>query len=87
MDVLVRIKRLIVARRVRFTTKATEERERDGLTVEDVLESILNVNAIKKVPLAIAAAASISGTPVRHREPDIHGHLGVFEGHLPAAAG
>lgn len=49
MDVLVRIKRLVVARRVRFTTKATEERERDGLTVEDVLESILNANAIKKV--------------------------------------
>jgi hypothetical protein len=49
VDVLVRIKRLIVARRVRFTIKATEERERDGLTIEDVLESILNANAIKKV--------------------------------------
>ena len=49
MDVLVRIKRLAVARRVEFTIKATEERLRDGLSVEDVLESIVNANAIKKV--------------------------------------
>lgn len=35
MDILVRIKRLVVARRVEFTIKATEERLRDGLTVED----------------------------------------------------
>ena len=49
MDVLVRIKRLAVARRVEFTLKATEERLRDGLSVEDVLESIVNANAIKKV--------------------------------------
>ena len=49
MDVLVRIKRLVIARRVEFTMKATEERLRDGLSVEDVLESIVNANAIKKV--------------------------------------
>ena len=39
----------MIARRVEFTLKATEERVRDGLTVEDVLESVVNVNAIKKV--------------------------------------
>jgi hypothetical protein len=49
VDVLVRIKRLAVARRVEFTIKAAEERLRDGLSVEDVLESIVNANAIKKV--------------------------------------
>ncbi len=49
MDLLVRIKRLVVARRVEFTLKATEERLRDGLTVEDVLESIVNANVIKKI--------------------------------------
>ena len=49
MDVLVRIKRLVVARRVEFTLKAEEERLREGLSVEDVLESIVNANAIKKV--------------------------------------
>jgi len=35
--------------RVEFTAKATAERLRDGLTVEDVIESIVNANAIKKV--------------------------------------
>jgi hypothetical protein len=49
VDVLVRIKRLVVAQRVEFTLKAEMERLRDGLTVEDVFESILNANAIKKV--------------------------------------
>lgn len=48
MDLLVRIKRLAVARRVFFTIKATEERQRDDLTVVDVLEPLVNANAIKK---------------------------------------
>ena len=48
MDALVRIKRLVIARRVQFTLKAEVERIRDGLTVEDVLESVVNANAIKK---------------------------------------
>jgi hypothetical protein len=48
MDVLTRIKRLVVARKVEFTGKAALERLADGLSVEDVLESILNANAIKK---------------------------------------
>ena len=49
MDVLLRIKRLVIARRVQFTMKAEEERLRDGLSVEDVLESVVNANAVKKV--------------------------------------
>jgi hypothetical protein len=49
VDVLLRIKRLVVARRVEVTRKAENERFRDGLSVEDVFESILNANAIKKV--------------------------------------
>ena len=48
MDVLVRIKRLVIARRVEFTLKAEQERLRDGLSVEDILESSVNANAIKK---------------------------------------
>lgn len=40
-----RIKRLVVAQRVEFTLKAEIERLRDGLSVEDVFESILNANA------------------------------------------
>jgi hypothetical protein len=49
VDVLVRIKRIVVAGRLEFTLKAELERLRDGLAVEDVMESILNANAIKKV--------------------------------------
>lgn len=49
MDVLVRIKRLVIARRVEFTLKAETERLRDGLSVEDILESIVNANGVKKV--------------------------------------
>ena len=48
MDVLVRIKRLVIARQVEFTLKAEEERLRDALSVEDILESVVNTVAIKK---------------------------------------
>ena len=49
MDVLVRIKRLIVSRRVLFTEKAEIEMVRDALTPELVYEAILNAPAIFKV--------------------------------------
>jgi hypothetical protein len=48
-DALTWIKRLVVAGSVEFTQKALEEQVIDGLVVEDVLESVLNANAIKKV--------------------------------------
>ena len=46
---LARIKRLILLGRYRFTLKAELERLRDGLHQTDVLESIVNAVAIKKV--------------------------------------
>ena len=49
MDVLVRIKRLVVSRRVLFTEKAEIEMARDALTPELVYEAILNAPAIFKV--------------------------------------
>jgi hypothetical protein len=49
VDLLARIKRLAIARRVQFTLKAQVERLRDHLSVEDVIESVVNANAIKKV--------------------------------------
>jgi len=49
MDVLVRIKRLVVCRRVLFTEKAEIEMVRDALTPELVYEAILNAPAIFKV--------------------------------------
>jgi len=49
MDTLVRIKRLVVARRVIFTEKAETEMAADALTPELVYESILNAPGIFKV--------------------------------------
>ena len=49
MDALIRIKRLVIARNVEFTMKAETERLRDGLFIDDIFESILNANAVKKV--------------------------------------
>jgi hypothetical protein len=48
MDVLRRIKSLIVRRRYRFTVKAADELEVDNLEEEDVFESILNATRISK---------------------------------------
>jgi hypothetical protein len=48
MDVLVRIKRLVLHGWVRFTEKARHEMDADDLTVDDVVESILNAQAIAK---------------------------------------
>ena len=48
MDVLVRIKQLVIAHRIEFTLKAQEERLHDDLSIEEIMESIVNANAIKK---------------------------------------
>ena len=48
MDVLTKIKRLVIARKVIFTEKARTERYADGLSVEDILESIVNAPSINK---------------------------------------
>ena len=47
-DILKRIKRAVLAGNVVFTEKATTERERDHLTEEDVIESIVGAVAIYK---------------------------------------
>jgi hypothetical protein len=49
MDVLVRIKRLVLHGWVRFTQKARDEMDADDLTVDDVVESIVNAQAVAKV--------------------------------------
>ena len=48
MDILTRIKRLVVRGAVRFTEKARLELEADGLEPEDALEAILSAPAIHK---------------------------------------
>jgi hypothetical protein len=49
MDILVKIKRLVISRRVLFTEKAEIEMARDALTPELVYEAVLNAPAIFKV--------------------------------------
>lgn len=49
MDVLIRIKRLVVRGTVRFTEKARVELETAGLEPEDALEAILSAPAIQKI--------------------------------------
>ena len=48
MDILLRIKSLIVRRQYRITVKAADEMELDDLDEEDVLESILGARRISK---------------------------------------
>lgn len=48
MDILVRIKLLVVADKVVFTVKAGVEMESEGLTPDMVYESILNASTISK---------------------------------------
>jgi hypothetical protein len=59
MDVLVRIKRLVVSRRVLFTEKAEIEMARDALTPELVYEAILNAPAIFKVLRSTSPKAAV----------------------------
>jgi hypothetical protein len=77
MDVLIRIKRLVVRGAVRFTEKARTEMESDGLEPEEVLEAILSAPSIYKTVrsrsrsrrgpgerLYIIVGVSFSGIPV-----------------------
>jgi hypothetical protein len=48
VEPLVRIKRLVIARRILFTQKAELEMEEEGLSPELIYESILNAPAVFK---------------------------------------
>lgn len=48
MDVLLRIKRLVVSGQVRFTRKARDEMVLDALKENEVVESIVNAVSISK---------------------------------------
>lgn len=48
MDILIRIKRLVIRGRVVFTEKADFERMIDGLSPEMIYEAILNAPAVYK---------------------------------------
>ena len=48
MEILLRIKRLVLRGDVRFTEKARDEMDRDGLSTGDVIESIVNAQTLDK---------------------------------------
>ena len=48
MDTLLRIKRLVLRGQVRFTEKARDEMEADGIEATEVIESIVNAQIIEK---------------------------------------
>lgn len=48
-DILIRIKRAILAGRYEFSEKAREEMRQDGLTALDVAEAIFRAQAVNKV--------------------------------------
>lgn len=60
MDILARIKRCVLLRRVRFTYKATNERVLDDLTEMEVFESLVNADVIEK---RIRARLAVRGKP------------------------
>ena len=77
MDVLVRIKRLVVRGAVRFTEKARTELEHDGLEPEEAMEAILSAQGIQKIlrsrspsrrspgeRLYVIVGVSFSGIPI-----------------------
>jgi len=49
MDLLSRIKRLAIARRIVFTRKAEDEMALDGLTEDEVIEAIVRAPRVEKV--------------------------------------
>lgn len=77
MDVLVRIKRLVLQGRIRFTSKAKEEMKADDLGATEVIESIVTAQAIAKTlrsrsphrsraseKLYVIKSLSYNGTPI-----------------------
>lgn len=77
MDILVRIKRLVVRGAIRFTEKARTELERDGLEPEEAMEAILSAQAVTKTlrsrspqrrspgeHLYVIVGVSFSGVPI-----------------------
>lgn len=61
MDVLSRIKRLIVRRRYRFSLKSLGELDSDGLVPEDALEAVLSAVRIKKTIRSSSSARRKGG--------------------------
>jgi hypothetical protein len=84
MDVLKRIKGLILRRRYRFSYKARDELVADGLEETDILEAIMNADRIKKT---IRSSARPGEKLYVIESPDFHGTLIYTKGKFAQEAG
>jgi hypothetical protein len=83
-DVLVRIKRAVLAGRYLFSEKASCELEADGLTELDVAEAILNAVAIYiDHPLAQSAPRPARREALHHRRYHAHRVAALYQGEVP----
>src|SRR5438477_5147977 len=76
MDILARIKRLVVSDRYRFTVKAGAELDDDGLSEQDAIESILNAQFIKKTISSTSPSRTRAGEKLYVIES--HNYSGTF---------
>ena len=83
MDVLTRIKGLILRRRYRFSRKARDELVADGLEETDTLESIMNADRIKKT---IRSSERPGEKLYVIESPDFHGTLIYTKGKITREA-
>lgn len=84
MDVLTRIKGLILRRSYRFSYKARDELVADGLEETDILESIMNADRIKKT---IRSSARPGDKLYVIESPDYHGTLIYTKGKFAQEGG
>lgn len=61
MDVLIRIKRLVIRGAVQFIQKARDEMERDDLTANDVREAVINAPIISKTLRSMSSSRRHAG--------------------------
>lgn len=77
MDVLQRIKRLVLQGRIGFAAKARDEMQADGLHADDIIETIVTASSIAKTirsksgdrryageKLYVIKGFNLSGTPI-----------------------
>lgn len=60
MDILIRIKRLVARGQYRFSRKALDELELDGLDPQDAVEAVLNAQTVLKVLRSTSSQRSSS---------------------------
>lgn len=82
MDILIRIKQLVLRRDVYFTAKARLEMRMDGIDEEDVLAPIVNARRVEKVISSRDPATSRREKLYVIKAPDFHNLLICTKGKI-----